>query len=245
MRNAFRDFFRRRRIRRHEQVNGPRYSYHGLEVEVPARVGVGVCNALLRGKYEPDEAAMILKHLPGDLPVIELGGSLGVVSRLVRSRLAAGTRHLVVEANSDLIDICTANAKRDAAPGATEVINAAVYYDGPVARFGIGRDVHTSALDDGSGRSGLVEVPAITFSQLCDRLGVPSQLSLVSDIEGGEYDLFFRETDLLDRIDTAIVELHPQSYTVSGGSLEALLQRCEAAGLRLVDRQADVYIFKR
>lgn len=245
MRNAFRDFFRRRRIRRHEQVNGPRYSYHGLEVEVPIRVGVGVCNALLRGKYEPDEAAMILKHLPGDLPVIELGGSLGVISRFVRSRLSADTRHLIVEANRDLVDICTANAQRDAAPGATEVINAALYYDGPVARFGIGRDVHTSALDDGSGGANLVDVPAITFSQLCNRLGTSSQLSLVSDIEGGEYDLFFREADLLDRIDTAIVELHPQSYAASGGSIEALLRKCEAVGLRVIDQQADVYVFKR
>lgn len=245
MRNAFRDFFRRRRVRRHEQVNGPRYTYHGLKVEVPARVGAGVCNALLRGKYEPDEAAMILKHLPADLPVIELGGSLGVISRLVRSRLSADTRHLVVEANRDLIEICSSNAMRDAGPGATEVLHAALYYDGPVARFNIGRDVHTSALDDGKGHASAVEVPAVTFSQLCERLGSPDRLSLVSDIEGGEYDLFFRDTELLQRIDTAIIELHPQSYAAQGGSVEALLRQCAEAGLELVDQQMDVYVFKR
>lgn len=119
MRNAFRDFFRRRRLARHVARNGHRYIYHGLEVEVPGAAGattdaalLGVRNALLRQKYERDEAAMIMRHLPSGLPVIELGGSLGVVSRLLRSRLKPETPHLIVEANFDLIAICKANAEK-------------------------------------------------------------------------------------------------------------------------------------
>ncbi|MCV0397599.1 MAG: hypothetical protein K5872_20515 [Rhizobiaceae bacterium] len=110
MRNAFRDFFRRRRVARHLAEHGPVFDYHGLTVTVPPEAGLSAMNALIRGKYERDEAALILKHLPSDQPVIELGGSLGVVSKLAASRLAPGTPHLIVEANEDLLPACRANA---------------------------------------------------------------------------------------------------------------------------------------
>ncbi len=97
--------------------------------KLPPRAGLGVRSSLLRDKYERDEAAMILRHLPADLPVIELGGSLGVISALIRSRLSPGTRHLIVEANPALIEICAGNAAGKA-DGLSEVVNAAVHYDG-------------------------------------------------------------------------------------------------------------------
>ena len=120
-RNAFRDFFRRSRVARHLAARGPVFDYHGLAVTMPQSAGLAAMNALLRGKYESEEAALIAKHLPADLPVIELGGSLGVVSRLIRSRLAPGTRHLVVEANPDLIEACSRNAL-DIGSGAGRVV---------------------------------------------------------------------------------------------------------------------------
>lgn len=244
-RNAFRDFFRRRRVARHLAAHGPLFDYHGLDVTMPQSAGLAAMNALLRGKYESEEAALIAKHLPPDLPVIELGGSLGVVSRLIRSRLAPATRHLVVEANPDLIDACSRNALANAAPGATEVLNAALFHGGPEARFRIGEETHSNALDSGGNAGRVVAVPAVTLKDLHERIGSPSEFALVADIEGAEFALFEKDAETLAKAALAIVELHPKEYAKAGRSEGEMAGLIAKAGFRTAERQADVVLLRR
>jgi len=239
-RNAFRDFLRRRRVARHFARHGGVFDFHGVTVRLPADVDVAAANALIRGKYEQEEAALITKHLPADLPVIELGGSLGVVSALIRSRLNSDTRHLIVEANPRLIEICQANAGH----AGTEVLHGAVYYDGPIARFGIASEVHASAV--GQGRSTeTIEVPAVTLADLCQRVGSPRRFALVSDVEGAEFDLFAQEAETLRHVELAIVELHPRNYAPQGRHESVLIRHAAAAGLQVAERMSDVVLLKR
>ncbi len=212
---------------------------------LPADAQPSVANALLRGKYEREEADFIIRHMPRELPVIELGGSFGVISRLIDSRLDPAARHLVVEANGDLIAACRANAEADARAGATQVIHAAVAYDGPVARFRVGEEPHANALDAGSGAGRVVEVEAVTFAALLDRLGGPPACTLVADIEGAEFDLFANENNALGSVDTAIVELHPRDYVRRGRSEGEMLRLIERAGLVVAERSADVVLLRR
>lgn len=240
MRNALRDFFRRRRVERHLAAHGPVFSYHGLAVTVPRLAGLSAMNALIRGKYERDEAALILKHLPPDLPVVELGGSLGVVSRLIASRLSRGTPHLVVEANADLVPVCRANAGEG-----TELVYAALAYDAPTVRFRVGADIHAGALDGGAGDGALREVPAVTMATLLERLGRPQAFALVADIEGAELALFEREPEALAACRLAIVEIHPKAFARSGRSEAEFLSLAAQAGLVAIDRSADVVALAR
>lgn len=243
-RNAIRDFFRRRRVERHLAAHGPVFDYHGLPVTVSREAGLSAMNALLKGKYERDEAALIVRHLPPDLPVIELGGSLGVVSRLIRSRLKPDTPHVVVEANADLIETCTMNAQAGAAPGATTVIEAALHHGGPVARFRIGGDIHSNAVDRGDGGGVVREVPAVTLAELVNRLGSPGAFALVCDIEGAEFEMFEKDGEALSRAAVAIVELHPRAYASAGTHEADLIAAARRAGLAPVERSADVVVFK-
>lgn len=243
-RNAFRDFLRRRRVAGHFARNGEVFDFHGVSVRLPRHVDVAAANALIRGKYEQEEAALIAKYLPAELPVIELGGSLGVVSALIRSRLRPAVRHLIVEANPRLIDVCSANAAAGGQGDATEVIHGAVYYDGPVARFGIAKEVHASAVGQG-GSAELVEVPAISLAELFRKLGSPERFVLVSDIEGAEFDLFDHEAETLAHVELAIVELHPRNYAAQGRSEADLLRNASAAGLQVVERLSDVVLLRR
>lgn len=245
MRNAFRDFFRRIRVGRHVRANGDLYSYRGLEVECPLSAGLGVCNALMRGKYERDEADMILAHLPAHLPVIELGGSLGVVSRVIRSRLDAGTRHLVVEANPRIVETCRKNATRDAEEGATDVVNAALYYGAAKASFTLGPDVHSNALSGVGRRGEEIEVDTVSLSALHQRLGAPERFALVSDIEGGEYQIVRHEPEMLAKVEIAIVEIHPAAFAADGGSEAAFLAAFHERGLVEIDRRGDVVVMSR
>ena len=244
-RNSFRDFFRNRRVKRHVARHGDVYDFRGVGVSVPLSAGLGAASALLRGKYERAEAALIERHLPGDRPVIELGGSLGVVSALIRSRLSPGVRHVVVEANPDILETCAANARRGAAEGETEIVHAAYFPGGGSVRFLLGAEVHANALDDGGGGGRSITVPAVSLTDLRARIGDSEGFTLVSDIEGGEAALFLEEEAMLDHVGMIIAELHPHAYGAQGTTTAALLEIARAHGLVEIDRMDDTVVLAR
>src|SRR5579885_2870151 len=61
------------------------------------------------GWYEGEEMLLVKRHLPADLPIIELGGSLGVLSCLTNRRLRNPRKHWVIEANPTLIPLLEKN----------------------------------------------------------------------------------------------------------------------------------------
>jgi FkbM family methyltransferase len=240
---AFRDFFRRRRVRRHVARNGRVFDFHGQRVSIPESAGIGAASGLLRGKYEAEEAAMIGRHLRSDQTVIELGGSLGVIARLIRSRLDPDIRHVVVEANPALIETCRANAViRDGDP--TEIVAAAIHYDGPVARFELSGNVHANRVS-GAGAGQTIEVPAMTLGDIRARAGDPDTYALVCDIEGGELPMVMRDGPALARASLVIMELHPQYYPGGTSDEAAIRARMAELGLEEIDRVSDVSVWKR
>lgn len=240
-----RDFFRRRRIARHVALRGHVFDFHGLTVRIPENSPPGVGNALLRNKYEMEEAQLILRHLKSDLPVIELGGSIGVVSCLIQSRLAAGVRHLVVEANPALIDICRQNATQRPDGGA-DVINAALGYGETHLSFTIGANIHSNKLaKPGEQGAQIIKVPAITLSELVTRLGDVASYTLVCDIEGAELDLLNNEWDHVQKAALVIMELHPDVYPNASQDVQAIEKRMQDTGFQLAERLGDVYLWRR
>lgn len=245
MRHWIRDFFRRRRIRSHIAKYGSRYLYHGVEVTVPIEAGLGVCSALLRGKYESGEAAMIQRYLPPERPVIELGGSLGVVSALVGSRLNTKTQHLIVEANPEIIPICVSNASSGKRIAATRIINAALAYDCKKILFPIGNEVHANALGRANDAEKIVEVETTTLGDLHKQIRGKEGYTLICDIEGAEFDLCQRESAVLAQAGLIIVELHPKVYPRGTTDEELIVTSLNNVGLDIIDKQEDVWVFRR
>lgn len=240
-----RDYFRRRRVARHIARNGYAFDFHGLSVSIPPDSPPGVGNALLRGKYEAEEAAFVLHHLDPTLPVIELGGSIGVLSSLIQSRLAAGVRHVVVEANPALIDICRQNGTQRSDSHA-EVINAAVGYGASHLEFAIGDNIHSNRLaKPGDVREQVIKVPAITLAELLNSLGETAGYSLVCDIEGGELDLIKNEWDQVKKAKLVIMELHPKVYPNGSGDTQMIETQMRDAGFRQAERRNDVCLWQR
>ena len=240
-----RDFLRRRRIARHVARHGYTFDFHGLSVRIPSDSPPGVGNALLRKKYEMEEAEFVQRHLDPSLPVVELGGSIGVLSSLIQSRLAAGVRHVVVEANPALIDICRQNATQRPGSGA-EVINAAVGYGASHLAFAIGDNIHSNRLaKPGDTREQVIKVPAITLAELVNSLGDTAGYSLVCDIEGGELDLMRNEWDQVKKATLVIMELHPRVYPNGSDDTQMIETRMQDAGFSQAERLNDVYLWRR
>lgn len=239
-----RDFFRWRRVRRHVARHGWVFDFHGVAVRLPLMDSPGCANALLRGTYESEEAAFIAGHLPVDRPVIELGGSLGIVSALIGSRLEAGVPHLIVEANPALVEACAENAGIARRPAA-ELRQAAVFYDGPVARFSAGGHVHANRLAKQGDDAGVIEVGAVTLESLWRGIGAPEGFTLVCDIEGGEAAMIHAEAEVLAHAGVVIMELHPGNYAAGHETEATLIAAMATAGLVLRERVADVGLWTR
>lgn len=242
--NALRDFIRWRRVRHHVARHGWTFDFHGIPVTVPRMDSPGCANALLRGKYEAEEAILITRHLPPDRPVIELGGSIGVVSALIASRLSPDVAHVIIEANPALLDVCARNAAVSQRPLAS-VQHAAVAYGSPVARFSVGGNVHANHLARAGDTASVIEVQTVTLAALWHGIGAPDGFTLVCDIEGAEAEMIATDAAVLNHAGTVIMELHPSVYPDGPETERQIIATLQQAGLHLRHRLADVTLWTR
>lgn len=218
------------------------FSPHGVTVLVPRGADAQIRYKLARGRpYEASEATLIVQNLKRDMPVIELGGCMGVISALIRNQIGPSAQHIVVEANSTLANFCRPNAMQGAAEGATEVIVAAVDYSGAeTVNFSLG----SAALSGRVRSDGGLSVPTTTLAKLAAKLPA-GEFALICDIEGAEVPLVDNELELLGRVGVFVLETHPKLYPGKKDDVKALVAKIESTGLRCVGQIKDVFAFSR
>lgn len=242
----FRDIKRKRYAEKYRAKHGDDFMAHGLAVTVPKIVSPNIRYILAKGRpYEADEAHFIQQSLPSGMNVIELGGSLGVISRVIRRTIGQDAQHIVVEANPDLAPICRANALCDVKPGLTTVLEGAIAYSGDATiRFSRG-ETHHSGHIAGPDEQDTFETPTLKLSDVLEKLPKDAVWSLVSDIEGGEMDLFLNEPPkTFEKLAYAVIEIHPDAFGAMGYCEDRFMAQLKASKLTLVDRRADVLLLK-
>jgi FkbM family methyltransferase len=171
-----------------------------------------------------------------------LGGSLGVVSRVIRSVIGPEAEHIVVEANPHLIGICRSNAVLAETPRRTRIIQGAVAYGAERVRFHSGCNAHEGWIC-GSTDSAEIEVETVTLASLAALLPPGGSFALVCDIEGAEFDVLEREGEIFQRVSRAIVEIHPKEFARRGRSEADFLALAAARGLQCISRDSHVLVF--
>ena len=230
-----------------ERLSGPRFTVDGTLFTIPAQSPLAARKALRRGTYELPERAMIKKWLPRDLPVVELGGSYGIVSHSIRRHIAPAATLVIVEANPVLLPTCTANVALAGSAATTRVIGAALAYGAPTVRFTVTDGIHTSHLSTETPTSGGhdIEVPATSLARLIADADITGDFSLVCDIEGAEFDLLIHDAATLARCAMIVMEIHPDTFIDRGTSVTAFRQMLTDAGFAIVDHQAQVIVARR
>ncbi len=223
---------------------GDGYDYHGARVRLPNHLQSAVRWTVLKGGYEESERRLVERFLNPALPVVELGGSLGVLSSYVAKRLGDDVLFIVLEANPDIVDLCRLNATADGTRRNVRVRNAALAYDAETVSFHASRNVHESSLASHD-KPGNVTVPATTLYALLRDEGIDGPYTLVCDIEGTEWDLHLRDGEALSRCAMAVIELHPNVFEREGWQVQAFLDRMAGYGLGLIAREVNVYAFGR
>ncbi|MGH7567726.1 MAG: FkbM family methyltransferase [Gemmatimonadales bacterium] len=220
------------------ELGGNRVAVAGLRFSVDNPLITTRQKGLLDlGTHESGEIALVRRYLVAELPVVELGGGIGVVSCVINRQLARAEDHVVVEANPDLIPTLEVNRRLNACR--FQIHHRALAYGGEETTLAIDSFV-TSRVGGAAPRR--ARVRTTTLASLLDEAAF-ERINLVADIEGGETDLVEREGPLLARrARMLIIETHARFAGVerTGRMLAALA----SLGFAEVARVRDVFAFE-
>jgi FkbM family methyltransferase len=190
------------------------------------------------GAYETAERFAVARYLPPDVPVIELGASIGVVSCLIDRVLHDGVVQIAVEANPMLIP--TLERHRGDNGADFRVVHAALAYGGGDVEFQVSDSSVAGALGNAPNVTHTVKVPTTTLEAMLRDHAV-ERCSLVCDIEGAEVEMIRREADVLrGRVHTIIMEVHPDLTGIA--AVEELFATLSAAGFERRWQRGDVVV---
>ncbi len=191
---------------------------------------------LLYGRYERTERELLRRHLNPSLPVVELGGGMGVVSCLVNARLENPRHHVVVEANPRMLPLIRSNRELNGAQ--FELLHGAIAYGAERVSLKADDDLLSSQVAD----LGAEHVPTLTLQSVIERFGF-DRCTLVCDIEGSEIELVAREiATLRSRVAMIVIEEHPEYCDAESRS--AMFGELAAAGFATLDTLRKVRVLR-
>jgi len=194
-------------------------------------------------QYEKPEREAVMRFLDPALPVVEFGGSIGVVSCLTNRKLEHTESHVVVEANPVLVPLLIRN--RNLNNCKFVVLPKMIGYGGDVGTFFANSDnfVIGTGISTESESLQRVEVPTIDLRSILNEYGF-QRCTLICDIEGGESDLLKYEADVLkDRVQTLILEVH--EWSLGKNRVAEIFTELRNLGFNEMLAQLDTYVFQK
>lgn len=211
-------------------------------LDTPA-IPTGLKALFLFNRYERAERDSLRRHLNPLLPVVELGGSLGVVACITNRLLKNPERHVVVEANAAMLPVLEENRQRNNCR--FEIMHRAIGYGSPTVTFFEDDDFLAGSVL--SGRVGYegrprraVSVNAVSLREIVDTHAF-NQCTLVCDIEGAELGMVEHEIGTLrDRVATIVMETHPGA--VGATAVQRMMDALYHAGFEQIDGEAETVV---
>jgi FkbM family methyltransferase len=202
--------------------------------------------AIFFGFYESAEIRFIEKYLNGNLNVIELGSSIGIVSSHIARKLKSGTKFIMVEANPVLPEIIRANIDRHISKDVSyRILNYAISYGTENVFLQVAHDntdtrVSKNPLNTNSG----IMVRSKTLTSILKEFDI-NEYAIVCDIEGSEVEWLTNEDISLKNCKQLLVELHNTDYGIhfTIDDIKDLITKKH--NFKLVDNRGPVYYFNK
>jgi FkbM family methyltransferase len=188
------------------------------------------------GRYERTERELLARHLSTRLPVVELGGGMGLVACIVNSRLEDPDRHIVVEANSKMLPLIERN--RTLNGSRFEVVHGAIAYNATRVRLKTTEDLLASRIQDAPDG----DVPAVQLRPLLERYKFGS-CTLICDIEGTEIELVKHELETL-RTHVAMIVLEEHPEFCDEDARAGMFKLLARGGFESIDSLRKVHVFR-
>lgn len=194
---------------------------------------------LITRRYEAPERRLVAQYIKRNLPVVELGGSMGVVACVTNKLLKDPTAHVVIEANPLAVPLLELNKKRNRSQ--FEIVNQAIAYGATSVTFHPSSNLCESSIAI-AGDQPAVSVQATQLCELVRQRGF-SRFNLVCDIEGLEYELVCHEAEALKNAEIIIMETHAR--LIGEEKINFALGRLEQLGFRIVEKTGFVVVLAR
>jgi FkbM family methyltransferase len=215
------------------RMDGLRYSV------ATSQISTGHKSTLLFGLHELEERELVRRWIPRDIPVIEFGAGLGVVSCLTNRRLKSPSQHVVVEANPGMIDVLLRN--REVNRCRFEVLNCAIAYDADTVSLHFAGEFVGSTVEHSY--DGAITVATTSAAKIMKTYGF-EQAGIICDIEGAESAFIERElASLGERIQYILAEMHPK--ILGAGAVDELICRLNEFGFEKRDQIGDCVFFSK
>lgn len=201
--------------------------------------------SLYWGIYESGERRFLKRYLTGDHDVVELGGSIGVVSCSIARQLKPGRRLVVVEADPNLAGVVKENLEENGYTDA-HVVNAAIDYAHPEQQkvcFSRGKMSNGGKLATTDSPSDGLAIDRMTLAELSDKFEF-DKFDLVCDIEGAEAGLLEPTSKLVDRCIMIVIELHRTTWNGREKTVNEMIDSIQNFGYQLIDSHGPVCVFR-
>lgn len=213
------------------------YKVEGLDLVIPFEM----TDLKFRGQfpidfYEKQERRYLKQFLPKNATVLELGACLGVVSCITNRLLEHPERHVVVEANPNVVPIIEANKRRNQCGFHIE---HCMVSSRAVNEFFIGKTILMSSNRRQSATK--ISVVGKTVADLEREHGMKFD-ALVMDIEGGELDFLRENRDKLKELNVIFMEVHPHPEILSQQDVAECLSILESAGFEKVVDESNFWV---
>jgi FkbM family methyltransferase len=196
--------------------------------------------------YESAERRLVTSCLRRDLPVVELGASIGYITGHIGRQMPL--RQVAVEANPYLLPLIEDLLRKNHLDDVV-LVNGAISYDRSHAvAFLPGTSNTGGALASLASRRNIerIDVQALTLSDLLERERI-DRYTLVCDIEGAEHAMILEERlDVAQRCQQLIVELHDGAYAgcnMTAADLAALVE--SRWRMKAIQRDGNNWVFQR
>ena len=220
------------------ELRGDVVKIDGLKFIVVPTISKKEKGKFLFDRYERPERIAIKQFFNPSEPVIEFGGNIGVVSCIINRKLIDPEKHVVVEANPDLIPFLEKNRQHNKCQ--FQILNSAVAHGVDEVSFNISDNILASSVQTKGERS--VTVSATTLESILEKYKFPT-CTLVCDIEGGEIELIEYESEIIKkRISTLFVEVHAK-FT-GQEAVDNLINKLKKNGFEIVFNRWSNIVFQ-
>lgn len=212
----------------------------GVEVLVPYEV----TDIRLRGQfqinsYEKRERKYLKSYLNPEATVLELGGCIGIVASVANSLLQHPERHIVVEANPELVPYIERNKAHN---GSSFIVENCMISNKTENDFYIGPTIGESSARRKSLKK--ISVPGRTIADLEQKHQLKFD-TLIMDIEGAELELLRENKAWLQNLNTVILEIHPHPEMLTDDEVAECRNILEESGLHLRVQDGLIWVLSR
>lgn len=219
---------------------GPIIQRRGIHINIQSPVVSNTIAAtIFWNMYESAELRLMEKYLHPDLPTIELGGSIGILSAFCQKH----NKHLLVtvEANPQLAGLQEEHLKRNGADN-YRLLNNALGYDADRLFFVPG-DSNISGYVSSTWQVGAVEIPTVSLEQIIHSFNL-SEFQLICDIEGMEHIMLAKDRNALLQCRSFFVEYH-QDSPIGSISISEFTENVKGLGFELIAQDGHCFYFRK